>query len=54
MAIADDVKKLFRYIDDNNLFTPEIIDILVDPDKCRIYFASGKFPFLLKISNDIP
>ena len=52
MSIADDIKTLFRYINNWDLFTQEIIDTLTSGDKCAPIFASGKFPLLLEIDED--
>ena len=51
MAIADDVKKLFRYISSHNLITGTIIGSLTDAAQARRIFSSGKFPIFLKVDE---
>ena len=51
MAIAGDVKSIFRYLFTNSLVNNELVKKLQDIDYCRNNFASVKYPVLLKVDH---
>lgn len=49
MLIADDIKTLFNYIENNNLLNEKTIYLLTNHEESRNKFSSGRFPILLKL-----
>jgi hypothetical protein len=53
MAIAEDIKKLFKKVTENKLWKQEHLEFLCDSDRCRNVFSSGKFPIFIHLQQDL-